>query len=238
MEVGDRPSLAAFISRRYARGGPLVTWFVCQPAGGVVAHASNRAGLRPTALTAASLVLGVGGCAAFASAAASSTFALAGLLLVLSYVFDCADGQLARATQTSTARGAWLDILADATIVVALALAVLNQTLDQRWKPFAFLAALLLGAGRCASLITTVFGSRDAQAWRSKGILRVGRVAYVSLIDTPVVYVLLVSAGAAGDALLFAAATLGAASVVHAIVVGARLHSPHPQLSEVATSPP
>ena len=236
MSVVTGPSLAAFMSRQYARGGPLVTWFLLQPVAGVVAYLSHRIGLRPNGLTAASLVFGIGGCSVLAGADSPAGFGLAGILLVLSYVFDCADGQLARATGQSTYRGAWLDIIADSTIVVALTLAVLTQSQQDPWHSWGFAAALLLGAGRISSLITATLSQRDNSRaeWQSKGITRMLRTAYVLMIDTPVAYFLLVVSGAVGIPLMFPAALLGIGSSVHALVIGSRIYRAQPDVDAAA----
>lgn len=239
MELGTQPLLADFVARRYARGSPPVTWWVCQPIGGLFAFLSYRGRIRPAMLTLASLLFGVTGCALFTTADTNGLFVLSGSLLVLSYIFDCADGQLARATETTSYRGAWLDIVVDSTIVVSLALAVLSQSRDAP-QAAAFVGSLLLGGGRVASLLTTSLSRRSPErtAWQSRGVLRVLRVGYISIIDTPVAYLLLVISALAGIPLYFTASLLGAGSFVHAIVIGNRIYPVNAPLGQTEVPRP
>jgi len=110
---------------------------------------------------------------------------------------------------------------------MALALAVMNQGGNNGWQAWAFAASLLLGAGRSASLITAALSRRvpERSAFPREGLSRLARGAFVFVIATPVGYVVLVASGAARVPLLFAAALLGAASFIHAIVIGARIYS-------------
>lgn len=239
MEGVAKLVLVDFVSRRYARASPPATWFICQPIGGLVSYLSYRARVSPAVLTLASLLFGIAGCAVFATADSSGAFLLSGALLGTSYICDCADGQLARATTSSSYRGAWLDIVVDSTIVVGLALAVLSQSAETS-PAAAFLASLLLGGGRTASLLTTSLSRRNPErgAWQSHGLVRLVRVGYVSVIDTPVAYALLVISGLAGAPLYYVASALGAASFVHAMVIGNRIYPPGQPLdhSEVPRS--
>ena len=53
MTPSTPPPLRDLTSRRFAAGGPPVTWWVFQPAGGAVAFGAARAGASPTGLTGA-----------------------------------------------------------------------------------------------------------------------------------------------------------------------------------------
>ncbi|MDT0268362.1 DUF5941 domain-containing protein [Streptomyces sp. DSM 44915] len=88
-----------------------------------------RRGLTPNQVTTASLVtaLVAAGCAATGERLG---FVAAGLLLMASFVLDCADGQLARYALKYSTLGAWLDATFD------------------RAKEYAFYAGLALGAAR------------------------------------------------------------------------------------------
>ena len=71
-----------------------------------------RLGLHPNAITVASFAIGIAAAAAFASG--TRGWLLAGaLLLQLSLVVDCVDGEVARATRRFTVLGAWLDASTD-----------------------------------------------------------------------------------------------------------------------------
>jgi len=224
MTPSTPPPLRDLTSRRFAAGGPPVTWWVFQPAGGAVAFGAARAGASPTGLTGAGLLLGLAGCGLLATSDSPAGFGGAGVLLLLAYVLDCADGQLARATGRTSERGAWLDVAADAAVVVALAVAVAHSGATGDNPVLSLAAATLLGAGRAASLLAGTLARREPgrERWTSTGLQRVARTAYVSLVDTPVVYAALAAAGAAGLPLAVAAAPLGAVAAGHALVVGRR----------------
>ncbi|MDQ1667804.1 MAG: hypothetical protein QOH75_3835 [Actinomycetota bacterium] len=94
-----------------------------------------RRGLTPNQVTALSFVVGLAaaGCFAFGSSAAGALGVLGALLLQLSLVVDCVDGEVARYTRTFTPLGAWLDASTD------------------RVKEFACYAGLAVGSGNGAS---------------------------------------------------------------------------------------
>lgn len=72
----------------------------------------RNTGITPNQLTLSSLVLALIGCAFFASGHRADV--LWGLLLVqISYVIDCADGQLARYKRMFSPVGGWIDQVAD-----------------------------------------------------------------------------------------------------------------------------
>ena len=230
MKPTHSPSLRLFLARHFAAGGPLVTWVLCQPAGGAIAYAGTRVGARPSAVTLLGLLAGVAGCTVLAVAERGVTFAAAGTVLVLSYLCDCADGQLARATGTSSERGAWLDVLCDGAIVVCLALAVAHQG-ERGSTPLLVLgASALLGAGRMASLVTGTMARRspDRDEWTSRGLTLAGRRAYLAVMDTPVVYVTVAAAASLRAPLALVAGGLGAAALLQALVVGRHTFSALP----------
>ncbi len=66
-------------------------------------------GLRPAQITAIALALGLFSAGAFAA----GWSIIGSLLLLISLVIDCVDGEVARFTRTASAPGAWLDIRAD-----------------------------------------------------------------------------------------------------------------------------
>ena len=77
--------------------------------------------ITPNQVTFISGALGVSGGVAFALGVADRRWCLAaGLLLFLSVVFDCCDGQLARAKQISSTTGAILDGIADYAVGIAM----------------------------------------------------------------------------------------------------------------------
>ncbi|WP_424215337.1 DUF5941 domain-containing protein [Streptomyces sp. BI20] len=111
-----------------ARDG-FFTTFCISPYSKYVARWCARRGLTPNQVTTASLLTALlaAGCAATGERLG---FVAAGVLLMLSFVLDCADGQLARYALKYSTLGAWLDATFD------------------RAKEYSFYAGLALGAAR------------------------------------------------------------------------------------------
>ncbi|MEG3630240.1 DUF5941 domain-containing protein [Streptomyces poriticola] len=105
------------------------TTFCISPYSRYLARWCARRGLTPNQVTTASLVTALiaAGCAATGT---RGGFVAAGLLLILSFVLDCTDGQLARYSLQYSTLGAWLDATFD------------------RAKEYAYYAGLALGAAR------------------------------------------------------------------------------------------
>lgn len=112
----------------HTRGGFAWTRVVSQRIGAVVAVAAVRRDVSPAAVTVASLVVGLTTSAVVLWLAEEARWAAGVVAFVgwqLAYGLDCADGQVARATGSTSAAGARLDVTVDfATklgMVVALA---------------------------------------------------------------------------------------------------------------------
>ncbi|WP_411543893.1 DUF5941 domain-containing protein [Kitasatospora sp. DSM 101779] len=111
-----------------ARDGFFTTYCV-SPYSRYIARWCARRGLTPNQVTTASLVTALAA-AASAATATRPGFVAAGLLLVLSFVLDCTDGQLARYSLQYSTVGAWLDATFD------------------RAKEYSFYAGLAIAATR------------------------------------------------------------------------------------------
>jgi phosphatidylglycerophosphate synthase len=111
-----------------ARDGFFTTYCI-SPYSRYIARWCARRGLTPNQVTTASLLTALiaAGCAATGTRAG---FVAAGLLLLVSFVLDCTDGQLARYSLQYSTLGAWLDATFD------------------RAKEYAYYAGLALGAAR------------------------------------------------------------------------------------------
>ncbi|WP_460496970.1 CDP-alcohol phosphatidyltransferase family protein [Glycomyces tarimensis] len=133
------------------------------------AHLAWRTGLKPTHLTLLNLIIGLGtsaGVIAYIPLARDGApwwpVALAALVLwQVAYMLDCADGQLARATETGSEAGARVDILTDVAIqasVVAVVVAVVDAYTPgvPAWVGAAF-AALWM-----TNLVTSVMAKGDS----------------------------------------------------------------------------
>ncbi|MFE9407907.1 DUF5941 domain-containing protein [Streptomyces sp. NPDC006704] len=111
-----------------SRDGFFTTHFI-SPYSRYLARWCARRGLTPNQVTTASLITALiaAGCAATGS---RGGYVVAGVLLLLSFVLDCTDGQLARYSLQYSTMGAWLDATFD------------------RAKEYAYYAGLALGAAR------------------------------------------------------------------------------------------
>lgn len=111
-----------------SRDGFFTTHFI-SPYSRYIARWCARRGLTPNQVTTASLITALiaAGCAATGT---RGGFVAAGVLLLLSFVLDCTDGQLARYSLQYSTLGAWLDATFD------------------RAKEYAYYAGLALGAAR------------------------------------------------------------------------------------------
>lgn len=88
------------------------TTYCVSPYSKHIARWAARRGLTPNIVTAASLGIGVGAAACFASGTRAGLVAGA-VLLQAAFTADCVDGQLARYTQRFSALGGWLDAVFD-----------------------------------------------------------------------------------------------------------------------------
>ncbi|MGW1250257.1 DUF5941 domain-containing protein [Streptomyces sp. NPDC002535] len=111
-----------------AHDGFFTTFFI-SPYSRYIARWCARRGLTPNQVTTASLLTALiaAGCAATGG---RGGYIAAGVLLLVSFVLDCTDGQLARYALKYSTMGAWLDATFD------------------RAKEYAFYAGLALGAAR------------------------------------------------------------------------------------------
>lgn len=110
----------------------------------VIVRLIYRTPITPNMCTIASLVLGLlAAVVASFGGYANGIFAI--LLLNISFILDCCDGQLARARNTSSAFGAWLDAYADRVKDIALllgfALGYMNEGPHREWILIALFCA-------------------------------------------------------------------------------------------------
>lgn len=113
--VDGRPiPLREFLELRYAAGGSPFTQVLSQRIGAVLAWAAGRAGLSPSNVTCGGIATFLVGAVLYAWLPDGAAATLVCLLVFhVGYGIDCADGQLARATGTTSRFGAWLDVACD-----------------------------------------------------------------------------------------------------------------------------
>lgn len=157
---------------RVNKGGGLFTEATGQWAGAVIARIAYRLGAPPTALTLVNFVVGVGTSVALiglASPVADGSVPAwpVGLLGLLgwqfAYFFDCADGQLARATGQTSPAGARVDILCDVAIQSALVAALATTAVVQAPDTPVWLVTLF-AATWMTNLVTSALQSGPAAA--------------------------------------------------------------------------
>jgi phosphatidylglycerophosphate synthase len=149
------------------RGGGLYSEALSQRVGAVLAYVASRLGLTPSALTLVNLVLGLAASVsvvALAPRAAEGTvpgWALGLIALLawqLAYAFDCADGQLARATDQTSAAGARLDVLCDVAAQIGVVTALSAVAVAYEPETPVWLVAVFAGTWM-VNLVTAVLQS-------------------------------------------------------------------------------
>lgn len=113
--------------------------------------------LTPNQITFLSLGVAFVAAATFAAWPGRAGLVAAGLGVQLSYVLDCADGQLARVRGTASAVGAQLDFLTDAIKAPALLAAVTLRLWHEQGRPLFVVLGLLGLVALAAGLSMTTF---------------------------------------------------------------------------------
>jgi phosphatidylglycerophosphate synthase len=120
--------------------------FVARPLAAVVIVPLARTRVTPNQITLATLAVFLGGAAVIALRPGWGALCAGAAILEISYVLDCADGQLARLKGTSSPVGAHLDFLMDELKAFALVAAVAVRL----WRPAHEARWLLEGLGGLA----------------------------------------------------------------------------------------
>jgi phosphatidylglycerophosphate synthase len=197
--------LTQFLRLRFAARSPFWSRLVFERVGGLIAYACARLGIRPNAVTPVGGACGV----------------------------DCADGQLARATGSATAAGAWLDVMVDAVVTSFVAVSVSVALLSNGVGPTgSLLAAAAFGASRTAVLLTASQVRRDGGGLRLDRRQEVLRSIFLAIVDTPFIYLVLTVTRFSPVGLLTVVLLLTVLSAVQ-VAVSARAH-----FAPVATSEP
>ena len=174
-----------YVAARQARGGGfLYSQAVSDKLGTAVAAIGMRVGAHPTYLTLANLTLGIGGSAAIItgrSLGRSVPLLVVGVVLwQVAYIFDCADGQLARATGKTSPHGASVDIYADVAVQIAVVAAVSSVILSRHEIPA--LLVVLFASAWYLNFVTFLLVKGNDQGGHS---LIARRSALVSMAKLP-----------------------------------------------------
>jgi 1L-myo-inositol 1-phosphate cytidylyltransferase / CDP-L-myo-inositol myo-inositolphosphotransferase len=130
------------------------------------------AGLSPNTVTILATLIGLVAASGF-SVGTYSAGIIAALLFQLAAIIDCCDGEVARLTFTESPFGAWLDIVMDnvvhmaifAGIAVGSYLGVAGS--DGAWAPLALGSAAVLGNGLSFWLVTRAQRIKLASGWKT-----------------------------------------------------------------------
>jgi phosphatidylglycerophosphate synthase len=145
------------------RGGGLYSEAVSQRLGALIALSAYRLGLPPSALSLLNVLIGL------SSSVLAVFWGLFGLVgWQLAYAFDCADGQLARATGRASPAGARLDILCDLVVQISV-VASLSAFCPSAPSP---LVALFAGTW-LVNLVTSVLQSLSPASLMPSAVLPV-----------------------------------------------------------------
>jgi phosphatidylglycerophosphate synthase len=129
---------AADIYRRTRKPNDIL-WnrFVARPLAAVVVVPLARTSITPNQVTVLTLPVFLAGAALLAILPSWGALVAGAAIIELSYVLDCADGQLARLKGTSSPVGAHLDFLMDElkafTLIAAIAIRLWMPGRDPRW---------------------------------------------------------------------------------------------------------
>lgn len=183
------PDWARFWSLEFAAGGHPLTQLFSQRLGACIAFVAMRSGVSPSGITLAGAIIGLSTSLAYAIAPLGITStAVIAIAYQLTYGFDCADGQLARASRRASEFGAWFDVAVDFVRYVAIGYAVLALLMTHHgivlWDALA--ASLMFVLGTVVSLHTSISLQRQAadkghQRAAPSGLRNLLRTA----IDTP-----------------------------------------------------
>jgi phosphatidylglycerophosphate synthase len=217
-----------FVSLRYAAGGAPATWHFSQRLGALLAYGAQRVGLTPNLVTGLSLLVSLFGVLCFVSLPLTAEAAFFSLILLqLGYGFDCADGQLARASGVSSEIGAWLDNVADLVVMSAMGLGCfcfmfLTKTADL--APALLSAWLFVLAHGIQNYTATRIRISTESRMVTKGWLSFVRFTVTTILDKPVALLLLCAFRLlAPEWLPLLLGFLSAGYVAHALYVGPRL---------------
>lgn len=128
-----------------------------------------RTGLSPNAITVLSMVIGLLAGASF-GVGSYAAGVVGALLLQLSAIVDCCDGEVARLTNRQSQFGAQLDIAADNVVHMAVFAGVAWGTYRAQgsvtaWLPLLLGVAAVIGTGCSFWAVTRARALRDQRAW-------------------------------------------------------------------------
>ncbi|HUR41108.1 MAG TPA: CDP-alcohol phosphatidyltransferase family protein [Verrucomicrobiae bacterium] len=218
------PTLADFLDLRFATQAPMPTQAFSQRLGAVLAFCAMRWKCTPSAITALGLLSSLAGSIVYATVEGVIGAITALLFYQLGYAFDCADGQLARATQQTSNYGAWLDVACDHLRNVSLTAAVTLTLAQPQHLPFeaVVLSTSLMLAGLTQSLHTSTVLRAITRETLPPPRAGMTRALITSAMDTPILLLGIVLLRDLTDVLFIYAGAMGAGYIVVSSAVALR----------------
>jgi CDP-L-myo-inositol myo-inositolphosphotransferase len=141
-----RNSLKSVSSYPFIRKYLPVDRLIVRPLASVIVRMVYRSSVTPNQLTVISFVIGVAAGLVYLGSRPRA-FVIAGILVLVSLVFDCADGMLARAKNMSSRYGAYLDLffdrIVDFVVLAGISWGFSRYTQDRRILIFGLLTMAL-----------------------------------------------------------------------------------------------
>jgi len=183
--------VARLLGRRKARapGAPAYSIYVNRPLGRLLAAAAYLGGLTPNGVTAISAVFTFSGIVVITSVPPVPLVGVGiGLLLIIGYALDSADGQVARLRGGGSPSGEWLDHVVDAAKISSLHLAVLISWFRFLELPSELLLLVPLGFAIVAAVLFFAMILNDFLRARDRGAQRPAGGGIRSLLVLPTDY--------------------------------------------------
>jgi phosphatidylglycerophosphate synthase len=172
------------LARAQRSGGDLFSRLVNDRLGSWVAAVAIRLGIHPAVVSLVNFLLALGASAVvIATAGQAQGWWVPGLVAFvgwqLAYVFDCADGQVARATGTRSDFGARLDLLVDFAVQSSIICALV--TVIARWSDPPVVLLAVFATLWFVHLFVTVLARADGNVGHSF-ISRRGAIDVIKLV--------------------------------------------------------
>jgi len=172
-----------------APGAPAYSIYVNRPLGRLLAAAAYLGGLTPNGVTAISAVFTFSGIVVITSVPPVPLVGVGiGLLLIIGYALDSADGQVARLRGGGSPSGEWLDHVVDAAKISSLHLAVLISWFRFLELPSELLLLVPLGFAIVAAVLFFAMILNDFLRARDRGAQRPAGGGIRSLLVLPTDY--------------------------------------------------
>lgn len=193
MKTHTRPTLNHYLSLRYSAGGQPVTQLFSQRLGALIAWLAQQAGISPNQLTLIAGLLSTLGSVSLYFSLDHPLYLLVSLVLLqLAYAFDCADGQLARATGLTSKLGAWLDVSVDFYTIGIISTGLLMfMAGSDNHSVGTIIVIMIFTIARNLSLFGSTYirqSNQESVHSRASTLRHMAKV----LIDTPVILFLMV----------------------------------------------